>query len=140
MNNLTFDNFRLVNHRRTLNPDEIQILDNLAKTLKLHGQTARMLFKRHKFIQKLDFFQMSSVLQFLLQIFTTDEIVKHIRMLEWDRLELETRISKAKALGIERPDPICLAKSKEEFQKWLKNIAKSKECKFEANDDIQGGQ
>lgn len=137
MNDFTFDknNFRLVKHRHDLGPDEIQTLDSLAKILKLHGSTARKLFRRHKFIQKLKCNEMSALLHFLLQRFTTDEIVKNIRMLKWTVPEFERRISEAKALGIERFDPICLAKSRKEFQKWLQNFAKSKKCKSEANDD-----
>lgn len=126
MNDFTFDNFRLVKHRHELGPDKIQNLDNLANSLKLHGQTAKKLFKRHKFIQKLDADQMSSVLQFLLEKFTADEIVKNTRMLLWTVPELERRISEAKALGIEYIDSICLAKSEKEFQKWLNKIAKGK--------------
>lgn len=123
----------MLKRRQELVPDEIQTVDALAKTLKLHGKTARKLFKRYIFIRNLDAHQMSSVLEFLLEKFTSDEIVKNIGMLKWTIPELERRISEATALGIECLDPNCLAKSKKEFQDFLK----SKECKFEANDDTQ---
>lgn len=134
------DNFRLVKHRQELSPDENQTLDILAKTLKLHGQTARMLFKRYMFIRRLDTHQISSVLEFLLDKFTIDEIVKNIRMLQWTVPELERRILEAKALGIECIDPICLAKGKKQFQKYLNIFANRSDCKFEAKGDTQDGK
>lgn len=118
--------YRTIELRSKRGPVQNQLLDYLVKKLNLHGYTARVLLKKYKFLNQIDFVDLTNTMDLLLKKFTIKEITENIHLLNVPLSELKRRIIEAESLGMGN-NVECFVEKENEFGKYLpkRNVKKS---------------